>query len=55
VMRSKRLWFQAVDRLKDYPKCYTLKNPQRPYLSETNCSNTHDWQQICHAIAETSK
>ena len=55
VMRSKRLWFQAVDRLKDYPKCYTLKNPQSPYLSETNCSNTHDWQQICHAIGETSK
>ena len=36
IMRSVRLWFNAVPILKEYSNCYTLHNPQNVSISENN-------------------
>ena len=36
IMRSKKLWFEAVPGLKDYPHLFILKNPQNVTISPGN-------------------
>ncbi len=36
IMRSERLWFDALPILKEYSNCYTLHNPQNVSISENN-------------------
>jgi hypothetical protein len=36
IMRSKRLWFEAVPSLEDYENKMIIKNPRAPYVSSKN-------------------
>ncbi len=37
VMRSKRIWFEAVPELVSHSRCYCLRNPQNVAVSPGNC------------------
>jgi hypothetical protein len=37
LMRSKKLWYNAVPELVKYDNCYELKNVQNPTISPGNC------------------
>ena len=48
VMRSKKLWIQAVPELEDYPYI-ELKNYRRPFISRNNIKNG-DFEKIIFAL-----
>jgi hypothetical protein len=37
LMRSKRLWLEAVSQLHGYSRLFELRNPQNPAISPRNC------------------
>lgn len=48
LMRSRRLWFEAIPELKKHPKLFVLNSPQNTIISRNNCPDGFDV--ICRTI-----
>jgi len=62
IMRSKALWFDAVNGLESYHNLITVKNPQNPYISTASCAprlrgnmSEEDFKKIVDALKKTGK
>jgi len=42
VMRSKKLWFEAVPELENYPTLFELRNVRTPAVSPKNCPDGYE-------------
>jgi len=50
IMRSKRIWFEAVPELNGYGRLYQLRNARSPYISPRNCPD--GFEHMCLSVSK---
>jgi hypothetical protein len=53
IMRSARLWHEAVPELRRHPHVFALKNPRNPTLTKRNCGK--GFQYIVRALKRSAR
>jgi len=52
LTRGQRWWEEAVEKLRDYPRCFRLKEVQRAPISPGNLPHPEQYQEIVQAIKQ---
>jgi len=55
LMRSKKIWYEAMTELIDYPNKYVLNSPQNPVISPKNMGGEHIFYKIIEKIKIAEK
>jgi hypothetical protein len=55
LMRSKKIWYKAIDELIDYPNKYILNSPQNTVISQKNIGGEDIFNKIIEKIRNAEK